>query len=144
MSKRRARNLTGNLLDCPRGIDPQSWVGDNLLTKAKAPSLPPACHCPPPQPNRVGGCRPGLRWVDHTTLEAGPVLAAYCRLCRKSLLPGVHKRRSQLWVIGLAELYATSPENVDLDSVSDLFEPYNGVGQRAVTPDPRPNQLELD
>ena len=110
MSKRRARNLTGNLLDCPRGIDPQSWVGDSLLTKAKAPSLPPACHCPPPQPNRVGGCRPGLRWVDHDHLTA------YCCTCDKALLRGRHKRRDQVHMLGLAEL---RPDNLDLEDLVD-------------------------
>ena len=110
MSKRRARNLPGNLLDCPRGIDPQSWVGDSLLTKAKAPSLPPACHCPPPQPNRVGGCRPILRWTGPDELEAA------CATCNKALQRGRHKRRDQVHMLGLAEL---RPDNLYLEDLVD-------------------------
>lgn len=144
MSRRRSSRRwdSGSILSAPPTISEESWQNDSILTTAAAPKPPELCRCPPAQANRLGGCRPALRWVDSNKLE--PSLVPVCGTCLRQLVKGVNKRRDQLWVMGLAELYETNPENVDLDSVSDLFLDYNEVGRRAVTPDPRPNQLELD
>jgi len=108
---RRTYNRSGSLLDAPLGIDPTSWVSDNLLTKPRATPAPPACQCRPNRgPTDLGGCKPGLRWKDHTTLEA------LCLLCQKPLRAGIHKRRDQLRMLAFTALEI---EHLDLDDLKD-------------------------
>jgi hypothetical protein len=127
MTRRRARNLTGGLLDCPPNVDPASWTATSLLDKMKPAPLPPACQC---RPNNgatdLGGCQPGLRWIDHDTL------GAVCRLCQRALLQGRHRRREQVHFLGLAQL---GPSNLDLE---DLYSWGVMVGERPAPPEPDP------
>ena len=101
MPKRKLKvdRWSGGLLDCPPSIDPDSWNNDNILTAAKpsARQRDRACHCPPQQINRVGGCDAGLRWV-----EPGVSLEACCHTCGKPLIKGVNKRQDQVLMLRLA------------------------------------------
>lgn len=106
MPRRRTFNRNGSILSAPAGVDPSSWANDTLLAKPKALPMPEACQCPPPQPNRLGGCRPGLRWVSHDRLEA------CCNNCQRALLSGRHRRRDQQHLLGLAAL---GPDALDLE-----------------------------
>lgn len=126
--RQRTYNRSGSLLDAPIGIDPDSWANDSLLTKARPPEAPKPCHCPPPQKNRCGGCRPGLRWVSHTQV------VPYCRVCNKALVAGTHRRRDQVRMIALA---AMELEHLDLE---DLKEWGVLTGER---PAPEPTPAEL-
>ena len=111
MARRGTFNRSGHILDAPTGVDPSSWAADNLLTKTKPVAAPLACQCRPSSgPTDLGGCKPGLRWVDHTTLEA------LCLLCQKPLRAGIHKRRDQLRMLAFTALEI---EHLDLDDLKD-------------------------
>lgn len=75
----------------------------------------PVCCCPPAERNRLGGCRPGLKRVEQ---ELKPV----CFNCWRPLVSGIHRRRDQVHVIGLAKL---PPDHLDLDDLVDagLLQP---------------------
>jgi hypothetical protein len=126
MTRRRARTLTGGLLDCPPNVDPASWTATSLLDKMKPAPLPPACHCPPAQANRLGGCHPMLRWVGHDQLQP------FCMLCGKALVAGVNRRRDQVRMIALSSM---EPGHLDLE---DLVEAGWLVGDRPEPPQPDP------
>jgi len=116
--------LEGGLLDCPPNISQESWLADSLLDKIQPAPAPPACHCPPAQANRLGGCRPMLRWVGHDQLQP------FCLLCSKALVAGVNRRRDQVRMIALA---AMEPEHLDLE---DLVDAGWLVGERPAPPEP--------
>jgi len=78
-----------------------------ILDPWPKPKATPICCCPPAEPNQLGGCRPALR------LEAG-VLTPRCATCLKLLQRGAHRRRQQIWALGLAEQHAHRPGQVDL------------------------------
>ena len=122
--RRRTRNLEGGLLDCPPNISQESWLADSLLDKIQPAPLPPACHCPPAQANRLGGCRPMLRWAGHDQLQP------FCLICGKALVAGVNRRRDQVRMIALAMM---EPGHLD---IPDLV--YAGwlVGDRPAPPEP--------
>jgi hypothetical protein len=127
MTRRRTRNLTGGLLDCPPNVDPASWTASSLLERIKPAAAPAACQCRPSNgPTDLGGCQPGLSWIDHDQL------LACCRTCGKALLSGRHRRREQLHFLGLAQL---GPDNLDLE---DLREWGVLTGER-----PAPQQPDL-
>lgn len=81
-----------------------------ILEPRKRPSekLGPICCCPKPQKNRLGGCRPALRWISHSELQA------CCATCLKPLQKGTHKGREQTWALGLSAMFQTDPAWVDL------------------------------
>ena len=114
--KHRDQRYSGNLLDAPAHIDEHAWENDNILTSVKKAKDAPVCHCPGNSSSTyLGGCKPSLRWVDSESLEA------FCAHCLKPLSSKHHKRRQQSWVIGLAETYNKRPDQIDLDSIQDLF-----------------------
>jgi hypothetical protein len=109
MARRGTFNRSGHILDAPTGVDPSSWAADNLLTKTQPIAAPLACQCPPTQGTHyLGGCKPGLRWVDHLTLS--PI----CLTCQKALIPGRHRRRDQVHMIGLSALPIDDLDLADL------------------------------
>jgi len=78
-----------------------------LPASKRVAAVGPVCCCPPPQANRLGGCRPGLKRV-------GDQLEPICQICLKPLVSGIHRRRDQTHVIGLSKLPA---DHLDLDDL---------------------------
>jgi len=134
--KGRGDRWNGRILDPRPGeehLDQLTVVERALLPRSKRVKPEPLCCCPPPQHNRLGGCRPGLKRV-------GDQLEPICFNCQRPLLKGRHKRRQQTHVIGLAELPIDALDLEDLVDAGLLrstpFDP--GQLDRAM------HQFELD
>jgi hypothetical protein len=137
MTRRRARNLTGGLLDCPPNVDPASWLAPSILDRMKPAPAPQACRCPARQAGQLGGCRPALRWLGPESL------GAYCACCQRDLVAGVNRRRDQSHLIGLSLLPIADLDLADLREWGVLSgeRPGDGQGQQddpapAGAPDP--------
>lgn len=118
MSRRTARNSGGapvrfrsdlTLLQSGNpALDHMPILQLAMLPRSKrVAAVGPVCGCPPPQANRLGGCRPGLKRV-------GDQLEPICQTCLKPLVSGIHRRRDQTHVIGLANL---PPDHLDLEDL---------------------------
>ena len=112
--------LRGSILDPQPGEE--HLVGLNVLEyalltpKQRQPPIGPICSCPVPDPHRLGGQRPMLRWAAHDQLEPA------CGTCLKPIKQGIHKRRMAVHVLGLAELPIDALELADLADAGLLLE----------------------
>ena len=94
MTRRRrdpGARYSGNILDPLPGEE--HLAGLNVLEyalltpKQRQAPIGPICSCPVPDPHRLGGQRPMLRWAEHDRLTAA------CGTCMKPIKQGIHKRR---------------------------------------------------
>ena len=87
-----------------------------LTPQQRRPPIGPICFCPVPDPHRLGGQRPMLRWAEHDRLTAA------CGTCLKPIKQGIHKRRSAVHVLGLAELPIDALDLADLADAGLLLD----------------------
>ena len=106
--RRRTDRWSGSLLDAPPGIDKHAWNTDNLLTPLKEEKEASSCSCTVSASNQLGGCKPMLRVGEDEKLTP------MCGTCQKELRSGLHRRRDQLHILGLAKL---GRQNIDLDDL---------------------------
>ena len=145
MTRRRRRDpgayLRGSILDPQPGEE--HLVGLNVLEyalltpKQRQPPIGPICSCPVPDPHRLGGQRPMLRWAAHDQLEPA------CGTCLKPIKQGIHKRRMAVHVLGLAELPIDALDLADLADAGLLLE-YPPRPEAPVPAAPAPDPLLPD
>lgn len=122
MTRRRdpAAHLRGNILDPLPGQEHLEGLTILQLgvwtSEQRKPKPDPACRCMP------NICRPAL-------MADGDRLLPVCRVCRQALISGVHRRREQTHVIGLAELPMDHLDLAELEEVGLLMESPLKAGQ---------------
>ena len=78
--------------------------------RSKRNRVGPVCGCPSTASNQLGGCQPKLMQLGSDQFKA------ICATCLKPLHKGIHRRRDQTHVLGLADL---PMERLDVDDLRD-------------------------